>query len=92
MLRASLKPIGGEALLTNVGIDPASRPQGLDIEAFCVLARAIEERAYPPSDCSPLQRLSGRSAGHGAGLRQRELTAIDSPFEIIIDDNMVIFQ
>lgn len=44
MLRASLKPIGGEALLTNVGIDPASRPQELDIEAFCVLARAIEEK------------------------------------------------
>lgn len=42
MLRASLKPIGGEALLTSVDIDPVSRPQELDIEAFCRLARAIE--------------------------------------------------
>jgi len=41
MLRASLKPIGGEALLTDAGIDPQSRPQDLDIEAFCRLARAI---------------------------------------------------
>ena len=48
MLRASLKPIGGEALLTKVGIDPASRPQELDIEAFCVLARAIEEKGLSP--------------------------------------------
>ena len=44
MLRASLKPLGGEALLNRVGIDPESRPQELDIEAFCVLARAIEEQ------------------------------------------------
>lgn len=42
MLRASLKPIGGEALLTSVDIDPVSRPQELDIEAFCRLACAIE--------------------------------------------------
>lgn len=41
MLRASLKPIGGEALLTQAGIDPQCRPQDLDIEAFCRLARAI---------------------------------------------------
>ena len=47
MLRASLKPIGGEALLTSMGIDPVSRPQELDIEAFCRLARAVEERASP---------------------------------------------
>ena len=42
MLRASLKTIVGEALLTSVDIDPVSRPQDLDIEAFCRLARAIE--------------------------------------------------
>ena len=47
MLRASLKLIGGEALLTSMGIDPVSRPQELDIEAFCRLARAVEERASP---------------------------------------------
>ena len=41
MLRASLKPIGGEALLRDAGIDPQCRPQDLDIEAFCRLARAI---------------------------------------------------
>jgi len=41
MLRASLKPIGGESLLKDAGIDPQCRPQELDIEAFCRLARAI---------------------------------------------------
>ena len=42
MLRASLKPIGGEALLTRAGIDPQGRPQDLDIAAFCRLAREID--------------------------------------------------
>ena len=41
MLRASLKPIGGEALLTRAGIDPEGRPQDLDIAAFCRLAREV---------------------------------------------------
>lgn len=41
MLRASLKPIGGEALLTRAGIDPQCRPQDLDIAAFCHLAREV---------------------------------------------------
>ena len=41
MLRASLKPIGGEPLLKAAGIDPQCRPQDLDIAAFCRLARAI---------------------------------------------------
>ena len=41
MLRASLKPIGGEALLTRAGIDPQGRPQDLDIAAFCRLAREV---------------------------------------------------
>lgn len=41
MLRASLKPIGGETLLKAAGIDPQCRPQDLDIAAFCRLARAI---------------------------------------------------
>ena len=42
MLRASLKPIGGEALLNRAGIDPQGRPQDLDIAAFCRLAREVE--------------------------------------------------
>lgn len=41
MLRVSLKPIGGEAMLEEVGIDPQCRPQDLDIEAFCKLARTL---------------------------------------------------
>ena len=41
MLRVSLKPIGGEAMLEAAGIDPQCRPQDLDIEAFCTLARTL---------------------------------------------------
>ena len=41
MLRASLKPVGGENLLIRAGIDPQRRPQDLDIGAFCRLAREI---------------------------------------------------
>jgi 16S rRNA (adenine1518-N6/adenine1519-N6)-dimethyltransferase len=50
MLRASLKPIGGETLLTRAGIDPRGRPQDLDIEAFCRLAREV---GVPPEGQSP---------------------------------------
>lgn len=39
MLRASLKPLGGTELLERAGIDPQCRPQDLNIEAFCRLAR-----------------------------------------------------
>ena len=39
MLRASLKPLGGADLLESADIDPQCRPQDLDIEAFCRLAR-----------------------------------------------------
>lgn len=38
MLRASLKKIGGEALLEAAGIDPQARPQDIDIASFCRLA------------------------------------------------------
>ena len=38
MLRVSLKPIGGQAMLEAAGIDPQCRPQDLDIKAFCTLA------------------------------------------------------
>lgn len=41
MLRQSLKPLGGEALLTSVGIDPARRAETLSVAEFCALARAL---------------------------------------------------
>jgi len=41
MLRQSLKPLGGEALLEKAGIDPTWRPEDLKIEDFAALARAI---------------------------------------------------
>jgi 16S rRNA (adenine1518-N6/adenine1519-N6)-dimethyltransferase len=41
MLRQSLKPLGGEALLASVGIDPARRAETLSVKEFCDLARAI---------------------------------------------------
>ncbi|HEY4973876.1 MAG TPA: rRNA adenine dimethyltransferase family protein [Steroidobacteraceae bacterium] len=41
MLRQSLKPLGGEALLENAGIDPTARPEDLKIEQFAALARAL---------------------------------------------------
>ena len=41
MLRQSLKPLGGEALLQKAGIDPTARPEDLRIEDFAALARAL---------------------------------------------------
>ncbi len=41
MLRASLKSVGGAPILEAAGIDPQSRPQDLDIAAFCRLANRI---------------------------------------------------
>ncbi|WP_420408948.1 16S rRNA (adenine(1518)-N(6)/adenine(1519)-N(6))-dimethyltransferase RsmA [Hoeflea sp.] len=41
MLRQSLKPLGGEALLESIGIDPARRAETLSVEEFCALARAL---------------------------------------------------
>ena len=40
MLRQSLKPVGGEALLARAGIDPTARPEDLAIADFAALARA----------------------------------------------------
>ena len=40
MLRQSLKPLGGAALLETVGIDPTRRAETLTVEEFCALARA----------------------------------------------------
>jgi 16S rRNA (adenine1518-N6/adenine1519-N6)-dimethyltransferase len=44
MLRASLRGLGGEALLRAADIDPTARPETLDIEAFCRLARICAAR------------------------------------------------
>ena len=41
MLRASLKSVASQELLRKAGVDPESRPQELDVEAFCRLARMI---------------------------------------------------
>ncbi|MCR4266846.1 16S rRNA (adenine(1518)-N(6)/adenine(1519)-N(6))-dimethyltransferase RsmA [Nitratireductor sp. ZSWI3] len=41
MLRQSLKPLGGEALLAAVGIDPTRRAETLSVEEFVALARAL---------------------------------------------------
>ncbi len=41
MLRQSLKPLGGEALLAKAGIDPTMRPEDLTIAQFAALARAL---------------------------------------------------
>ena len=42
MLRASFKSLGGESMLKEVGIDPTIRPQDLEIEGFCALARHLD--------------------------------------------------
>ncbi|MGC6517145.1 MAG: 16S rRNA (adenine(1518)-N(6)/adenine(1519)-N(6))-dimethyltransferase RsmA [Candidatus Puniceispirillaceae bacterium] len=44
MLRASFKTLGGADMLQEVGIDPTSRPQDLEISDFCALARHLEGR------------------------------------------------
>ena len=43
MLRVSLRNRGGTTLLEAAGIDPTARPENLDIEAFCRLARAMNQ-------------------------------------------------
>jgi len=41
MLRQSLKPVGGEALLNKVGIDPQRRAETLSVTEFVALANAL---------------------------------------------------
>lgn len=41
MLRQSLKPLGGEALLNKAEIDPSRRAETLEIEEFCRIANLI---------------------------------------------------
>jgi 16S rRNA (adenine1518-N6/adenine1519-N6)-dimethyltransferase len=45
MLRASLKPLGGEVLLTRAGIDPSRRAETLDGDEFLALAKALSQDA-----------------------------------------------
>jgi 16S rRNA (adenine1518-N6/adenine1519-N6)-dimethyltransferase len=43
MLRSSLKPLGdAEALIAAAGITPTARAEELPVEAFCALARAVD--------------------------------------------------
>ncbi|MFM2280287.1 MAG: rRNA-adenine N6N6-dimethyltransferase [Pseudomonadota bacterium] len=42
MLRQSLKPLGGEALLAKAGIDPARRAETLSVEEFCRIANLLD--------------------------------------------------
>jgi 16S rRNA (adenine1518-N6/adenine1519-N6)-dimethyltransferase len=43
MLRASLRPLGGEALLRRAGIDPTRRAETLTVDEFDCLARRLSE-------------------------------------------------
>ncbi|MGE0714450.1 MAG: 16S rRNA (adenine(1518)-N(6)/adenine(1519)-N(6))-dimethyltransferase RsmA [Alphaproteobacteria bacterium] len=45
MLRAALRPLGGEALLDAAGILPTRRAEELSVAEFCALARALAARA-----------------------------------------------
>lgn len=46
MLRSSLKPLGDvEMLIAATGIEPTARAEELPVEAFCALARAVDEAA-----------------------------------------------
>ena len=44
MLRQSLKPLGGEALLDKAGLLPTARAENLSLEDFAALARAYQVR------------------------------------------------
>ncbi|MGE0724823.1 MAG: 16S rRNA (adenine(1518)-N(6)/adenine(1519)-N(6))-dimethyltransferase RsmA [Alphaproteobacteria bacterium] len=43
MLRASLRPLGGEALLARAGIEPTRRAEELSVQEFCAIARAVAD-------------------------------------------------
>lgn len=46
MLRSSLKPLGNaDALIAAAGIEPTARAEELPVEAFCALARALDDGA-----------------------------------------------
>lgn len=46
MLRQSLKPIGGGALLERVGIDPTRRAETLSVDEFVALANAMSDHGF----------------------------------------------
>ena len=54
MLRASLRPLGGEMLLQEAGIDPQARPETLDVADFCRLARAYDRVATSGAAAKPV--------------------------------------
>ena len=43
MLRASLRPLGGDRLLERAGVAPSARPETLTVEDFCRIAQALDE-------------------------------------------------
>ena len=45
MLRSSLKPLGGERLLTAAGVDPDARAETVDVAAFMILAGLLPSPA-----------------------------------------------
>ncbi len=49
MLRASLRPLGGETLLRAAGIEPELRAETLDVAAFDRLARLVEDGGGAPA-------------------------------------------
>ncbi len=51
MLRSSLKPLGGEALCAQAGVDPNARAETVPIAGFLAMAAAL-----PPADSSPAPR------------------------------------
>ncbi len=55
MLRGSLKPLGGEALLAQAGIAPERRAETLSVAEFETLARLVGEAA-PPTDETEISR------------------------------------
>jgi len=50
MLRASLRAVGGEALLAAAEVSPTARAEELDVAAFCRLARALAVSAPRADD------------------------------------------
>ena len=54
MMRASLRGLGGEALLREAGIDPEARPETLGVAEFCRLARAHDRAAGSGAAAKPV--------------------------------------
>ena len=64
MLRQSLKPLGGEALLEKAGIDPTARPEQLGVARIC----SPGENICPASSAAPdAERIAPGRAGARGG-------------------------